>query len=153
MPNKCSVPECSGRGGFSFPSDPGQRLKWKEAIKITWTPTAWSTVCDYHFKPDDFKDSIRAEEPVKKRRRVLKSSAVPSIFTWCVDDAPEVVDTREITHAPDIVVATLDDDLELGQDVTADPTPSTSSQDIDSTAALAMFALCNLRLNIVSNHC
>ena len=61
MPNKCSVPECSGRGGFSFPSEPEQRLKWKEAIKISWTPTAWSTVCDHHFQPDDFIESIRED--------------------------------------------------------------------------------------------
>ena len=81
MPNKCSVPGCSGRGGFSFPSDPEQKIKWKAAIKISWDPSAWSTVCDSHFKPEDFKDSIRAQEPepAKKRRRVLKSTAVPSI--------------------------------------------------------------------------
>ena len=80
MPNKCSVPECSGRGGFTFPSDPEKRLKWKTAVKISWDPSVWSTVCESHFKPEDFKESIRAEEPAKKRRRVLELTAVPSIY-------------------------------------------------------------------------
>ena len=110
MPNKCSVPECSGRGGFSFPSDPKQRLKWREAIKISWTPTAWSTVsvCDSHFKPDDFKDIIRAEEPAKKRRRVLKSTAVPSLFSWSWSSVESITPPTSSasprpwpSHAPD----------------------------------------------------
>ena len=36
MPNKCSVPKCSGRGGFTFPSDPEKRLEWKTEVKISW---------------------------------------------------------------------------------------------------------------------
>ena len=87
MPNKCSVLGCYGRGGFSFPpkSDTGRRQKWKEVIKISWDPSSYSTVCEFHFKPEDFKDSIRADnavEPAKKKRRVLKSTVVPSIFSW-----------------------------------------------------------------------
>ena len=99
MPNKCSVSGCSGRGGFSFPpaSDPERRTKWKGAIKISWDPSAWSTVCDLHFKPEDFKDSIRAEEPAKKRRRVLKFTAVPSIFSWSAPVADAINDDTKIS--------------------------------------------------------
>ena len=36
MPNKCSVPGCSGRGGsgsgFQFPSDPDLRQRWIKAV-------------------------------------------------------------------------------------------------------------------------
>ena len=104
MPNKCSVPGCSGRGGFSFPSDPERRIKWRDAIKKTsWNPSAYSTVCESHFKPDDFTDTITAEQPisVRRRRRDLKPTAVPSIFSWSAIDVKPVAndwDNPESAH-------------------------------------------------------
>ena len=88
MPNKCSVLGCRGRGGFSFPTDPEQSLEWQGAIKrdknneSLWKPSPWATVCESHFKTEDFKESYVAAESDKKRRRVLKSTAVPSVFAW-----------------------------------------------------------------------
>ena len=78
-----AVPEASLFHRIQSRGSNGRR---QSRYQLSWTPTAWSTVCDSHFKPDDFKNSIRAEEPVKKRRSVLKSTAVPSIFTWSAVD-------------------------------------------------------------------
>ena len=135
MPNQFSVPKCSGRGGFSFlsdPEDPEQRLKWKEAIKITWTPTAWSTVCVSHLKPDDIKDSIRgrAEEPAKKRRRVLKSTAVPSIFNVSLAVNPAHYDPNDTARiSPGAAVDTTlpeEDAADAAAAVLASPSGSAS---------------------------
>ena len=89
MPNKCIVRGCNGRGGFTFPSDPELNSKWQSAINratatpstsstVSWIPTMYSTVCESHFKQDDFKGSIAPEG--QRTRRVLKKNVVPSIF-------------------------------------------------------------------------
>ena len=95
MPNnKCSVFGCSGRGGFGFPTDPEQSLKWQSAIKrdkhneSMWKPSTWATVCESHFKTEDFRESYATTESAKKGRRVLKAMAVPSVFSWSESTEP-----------------------------------------------------------------
>ena len=98
MPTKCIVPGCQRRGGFSFPSDPEQNLKWRIAIKrepaktgahpTLWKPSQYSRVCEDHFKAEDFKQSVVAScsrDP--KKLRFLKEGAVPSVFPWTSNSA------------------------------------------------------------------
>ena len=83
MPNKCVVRRCDGRGGFTFPSDPELRSEWLSAIRrssattSSWKPTPYSTVCESHFKPEDFASALPEG---KRKRRVLWKGAVPSVF-------------------------------------------------------------------------
>lgn len=87
MPKGCCVPSCASTerksGSFiSFhevPSDDRARDAWVDAIagddleeRVRLLSNARSVVCSLHFKTTDFK--------VGMKRRVLKPTAVPSIF-------------------------------------------------------------------------
>ena len=89
MPNSCSVPECRGTGGFSFPSDPDLNTKWRVAIKrlgpnkSLWKPGRHSRVCDKHFTAEDFKEpkvKFAGFAGTGRTCRSLNDGVVPSIF-------------------------------------------------------------------------
>ena len=90
MTQSCSVPRCIGsKGGFRFPKDPQQLRKWQIAIKRLepgpgkklWIPKEYSTVCHKHFTSEDYRTPVFSTVPVgAKERRLLKPTAVPSIF-------------------------------------------------------------------------
>ncbi|XP_033759277.1 uncharacterized protein LOC117341516 [Pecten maximus] len=85
--NCCCVPECHERGGHLFPSEKIRRDKWIVAIKRLdettkklWEPSKSAVVCKRHFTPDDYvTETIQGQKPLSGR---LKSTAVPSIFSW-----------------------------------------------------------------------
>ena len=86
MAPNCCVPQCKETGGFLFPKDKSLRRKWQVAIKRQneqkrlWKPSPHSVVCRNHFKLSDFHEpKVTYGE---KRRKVLKSDAVPSIFPF-----------------------------------------------------------------------
>ncbi|XP_044539377.1 peroxynitrite isomerase THAP4-like, partial [Gracilinanus agilis] len=61
-----------------FPLKDSKRLlQWLEAVqRDNWTPTKYSFLCSEHFTKDSF--SKRLED----QHRLLKPTAVPSIFPW-----------------------------------------------------------------------
>ena len=142
MPNKCVVPGCCGRGGFCFPSDTELSLKWQAAIKregpstsaatststaatsgskgALWKPSIYSTICDSHFKPEDFKECYEAEP--KKRKRRLKDNAIPSVFSW---SAP--------TPSTSAAAATIETEGEDGETEGEDGAERERSQSDDPT--------------------
>ena len=64
MTKYCCVDGCRGTGGFLFPKDPVLRQKWAEAVgrkgpdNELWMPSYHSSVCGFHFVPDDFYGSM-----------------------------------------------------------------------------------------------
>lgn len=56
------------------------RVKWIEAISkhSTYNFSDYFTICEYHFKEDDFK--------VENKNKFLKSDAVPSLFDFDVNN-------------------------------------------------------------------
>ena len=55
MPTCCSVPECSNRGGVTFPKDPTVKKKWVVAMRRDkWTPKTFSIICHSHFQASDY---------------------------------------------------------------------------------------------------
>jgi len=78
----CCVPHCDShykvKSGqkisyHEFPSNSEIRQKWlKNISRENWTPTNRETVCSIHFLPDDFT--------IGKKYRILKRTAIPSIF-------------------------------------------------------------------------
>ena len=105
MPYKCVVPGCDSLGGYRFPKDPELSVKWRIAVKkssekssenakvmILWKPTESSRVCQAHFKPEDFKETLTAmysANPKTQKVRPLKDGVVPSIFPWTANQEPE----------------------------------------------------------------
>ncbi|XP_040579658.1 uncharacterized protein [Lepeophtheirus salmonis] len=89
MPSCCSVPGCSKRGGFRFPSNESICLQWRIALRrkdennSLWIPSSFALVCDEHFKPDDYRVIMQSLADIGgKSCRRLKPTAVPSIFPW-----------------------------------------------------------------------
>ncbi|KAF6198551.1 hypothetical protein GE061_008299 [Apolygus lucorum] len=80
----CIVYPCRRRGGFRVPLDTEIRLKWLEAIKwpiIPLEPKKTAIVCPTHFTDEDYVGG----EDGRKGKRILKDTAVPSIFPWNSD--------------------------------------------------------------------
>ena len=81
MPNYCSVPGCTEKGGHSFPIDAAMRLKWKVAIrridpetKKLWEPEFFSAFfkelfCLYR----DSMKSLTIIHYTKKKKKRKKS--------------------------------------------------------------------------------
>ncbi|GFS14588.1 THAP domain-containing protein 1 [Elysia marginata] len=82
-----------------FPSSAELRAKWIDAIKReNFTPCRTSKVCSHHFKPSDFKPFTQSQQ-----RRILKSTAVPSIFNFPAHpkgDSPEQEDVAASQELP-----------------------------------------------------
>ncbi|XP_056664166.1 peroxynitrite isomerase THAP4 isoform X1 [Monodelphis domestica] len=83
----CAAVNCSNRQGkgekravsfHRFPLKDSKRLlQWLKAVqRDNWTPTKYSFLCSEHFTKDSF--SKRLED----QHRLLKPTAVPSIFPW-----------------------------------------------------------------------
>ncbi|GAA6227812.1 uncharacterized protein LOC108877765 isoform X1 [Lates japonicus] len=97
MPGMCSVPGCKGykkarsRGVVfhSLPTrDPERCRKWLKAIQNPKfdenTPVGKYgniRVCSQHFKPEDYEPDIQAELMKTTPRKILKSNAIPSVFS------------------------------------------------------------------------
>ena len=99
MPNRCSVPECKGSGGFKFPTDPDLCIKWRVAIKrlgpdkSLWKPGIHAVVCDKHFKAEDFKEPLH--KSIGRTKRTLEDGAIPSVFPFSNADKT----AEEMTHS------------------------------------------------------
>ena len=94
----CCVPHCKSGyptskerrklSFYSFPKDASLKAKWIRVIsRRDFTPTAHSKVCNLQFSDSDFV-SAREDTNVRRtagalKRRLLKPSAVPSIFPRC----------------------------------------------------------------------
>ncbi|KAK8784810.1 hypothetical protein V5799_008831 [Amblyomma americanum] len=102
MPKGCCVPSCPSTerrcgSAVSFhevPSDEASRDAWVNAItkgdgeeQARLFANARSVVCSLHFKPTDFK--------VGMKRRVLRPTAVPSIFPDKDSAEPAVTPPRK----------------------------------------------------------
>ena len=68
MPNYCSVPGCTEKGGQSFPKDAVMSLKWKVAIrkfdqetKKLWVPGNSAVVCRHHFTKGSYVKTFMGE--------------------------------------------------------------------------------------------
>ncbi|XP_072175107.1 uncharacterized protein [Diadema setosum] len=88
MPQRCVVAGCSNttKDGVSlhqFPKDENVRRMWTAKVKLTrakWSgPSESSVLCSAHFKEDDFVESGMHSKFGIKKKRMLKSSAVPNI--------------------------------------------------------------------------
>ena len=102
MPGNCVVRGCGGRGGFSFPSEPKLRLKWKIAIKReNWDPSTYSVVCADHFVADDYRETLAAScSRNLSVRRYLKKEAVPSVFPWGTDIFDPNSESKSLNEVP-----------------------------------------------------
>ena len=102
MARYCSVPGCEGTDGFRYRTDPQLRRQWQAAIKRVepgtdslWEPKDHSVVCHSHFSTDDFKTPVFSTASVgARRRRYLKPTAVPSIFSNSSRDEQEESSSR-----------------------------------------------------------
>ena len=69
---------------FKFPSVAVLRHKWEKQVQWTqaqWKATEHSFLCSYHFTEDCFEvDLALASQFGMKKRRRLKSGAIPTIF-------------------------------------------------------------------------
>ena len=92
MPQSCCVPQCFGKGYIEngtkisyhkFPEDKLIFRRWIVAIRRDvgrhFEVTKHTRVCSRHFLPDDYCFSFA------NRKRTLKRTAVPSVFTWKKD--------------------------------------------------------------------
>ena len=89
MVNRCVAAGCSNTPSdrvslFRFPKDKVLRNKWEKQVQRTrakWKVTEHSYLCSEHFTEDSFEvDSEIASKFGLKKRRRLKSGAVPTIF-------------------------------------------------------------------------
>ena len=91
MPNRCVAAACGNMPSdsvslFRFPKEPHLCDLWTRQVQRTrgnWKPTSASVLCSEHFSVDCFDDipSLKASLGFAvQRKRVLKSTAVPSIF-------------------------------------------------------------------------
>ncbi|XP_052213324.1 uncharacterized protein LOC127849625 [Dreissena polymorpha] len=82
----CCVPFCSRKGRHKFPKDKQRQAAWVQAIRRVktkfeiWTPSEYSYVCENHFTEDDYHTITYAGN--ERRKRALRKTAVPSIFSW-----------------------------------------------------------------------
>ena len=89
MVNRCVAAGCSNTPSdrvslFRFPKDKVLRNKWEKQVQRTrakWKVTEHSYLCSEHFTEDSFEvDSEIASKFGLKKRRRLKSGAIPTIF-------------------------------------------------------------------------
>ena len=94
----CCVPLCSNRtGGHFFPKEAGLRKLWLCAIKRDkFVPNSRSFVCYKHFKESDYQcKSWAAAQAKTKNKKLLKTTAVPSIFQWVPEKQPSSRSLRQ----------------------------------------------------------
>ena len=83
--NTCSY-RCGELSFFSFPKETVVLKQWiKKCGRTGWNPTKYSTLCSVHFEEDCFEEDmyhkLMGQDPTKRRRRrLLKPGAVPTIF-------------------------------------------------------------------------
>ena len=90
MVKRCIAAGCSNIAQenvslFSFLRDPVLRDRWTKQVRRThdgWSgPTPYSFVCSDHFTEDCFEtDTFMAQKLGIKKRKILKSDAVSTIF-------------------------------------------------------------------------
>ena len=96
MPNRCVAAGCGNMPSdsvslFRFPKDPHLCGVWTRQVQRTranWKPSSASVLCSEHFSVDCFDDipALKASLVFAvQRKRVLKSTAVPSIFKRSAD--------------------------------------------------------------------
>ena len=95
MPNKCCVTGCRSNYEkaegyvliFKFPCDENLRKLWLKKIpRKNWTPGPQAVVCEVHFdekfisKIEEYIDKDGQKKTFPRKRPVLSSNAVPTIF-------------------------------------------------------------------------
>ncbi|XP_034043827.1 zinc finger protein 37 homolog [Thalassophryne amazonica] len=93
MPRRCVVFGCSNQKDdrqnvsiHGFPRNPQLHRKWEKSVQRTraqWAATKWSYICSAHFSEDSFEEGpmLMSEMGINvMRKRVLKPTAVPTIF-------------------------------------------------------------------------
>ncbi|XP_055693815.1 uncharacterized protein LOC129796112 [Lutzomyia longipalpis] len=83
MSQLCVVKHCRSQSSrknislYPFPNNKNLRKAWLDAIPVAknWTLKKDSKICEIHFKDDDFQPRFE-----KKTKKLLKKSAIPSIF-------------------------------------------------------------------------
>ena len=92
MPNRCVAAGCGNMPSdvvtlFRFPKDPNLCGVWARQVQRTrahdWKPSSASVLCSDHFTVDCFDETPALKASLGfavQRKRVLKSTAVPSIF-------------------------------------------------------------------------
>jgi len=68
--------------------DPGRNFKVNQTTKV----------CSLHFTVDDY---ISGDASIHAKRRVLKASAVPSIFPWTIENFLQTSMTSKLAISPD----------------------------------------------------
>ena len=87
---------------FSLPATKGMRAKWLENINRDFTPTPHTRICAKHFKCSDF---VPAKENLdtngkEKKKRTLKSSAIPTLFLKPTKDECETFGLTPLFRRP-----------------------------------------------------
>ncbi|KAL0850552.1 hypothetical protein ABMA28_012328 [Loxostege sticticalis] len=81
---RCCVPNCVETGGHQFPRDVKLKKLWLKAIRrLKFEPKSGARVCHKHFKESDY-EKIGKYSGIENQRKILKKSAIPSIFSWNV---------------------------------------------------------------------
>ena len=82
---RCSIRD-SELSFFSFPKETVVLKQWiKKCGRAGWNPTKYSALCSVHFEENCFEEDmyhrLMGQDPTKRRRRrLLKPGAVPTIF-------------------------------------------------------------------------
>ncbi|KAL0879277.1 hypothetical protein ABMA27_003057 [Loxostege sticticalis] len=81
---RCCVPNYVETGGHQFPRDVKLKKLWLKAIRrLKFEPKSGARVCHKHFKESDY-EKIGKYSGIENQRKILKKSAIPSIFSWNV---------------------------------------------------------------------
>ncbi|KAL4720645.1 hypothetical protein ACJJTC_001811 [Scirpophaga incertulas] len=92
---RCVSVGCEEMGTHKFPSNPNLRRKWDRALKrMNFKATDYSRLCSNHFKDTDF-ETISKETGFPLQRKVLKKSAVPTVFYWNSTSSPNTSSRAE----------------------------------------------------------
>ena len=92
----CSVPVCpfndyDGPRHF-FPRDKARREAWLRACRMRSIPSAWSVICSYHFREEDYEKDLMFQLMGHKKQVSLNKDALPSLY---LDIDPEAQTAEE----------------------------------------------------------
>ncbi|KAL4710741.1 hypothetical protein ACJJTC_004386 [Scirpophaga incertulas] len=95
MPS-CCVPNCTENGGHKFPRDAKLKKLWLKAIRrVKFEPKSGARVCHKHFVDNDY-GKIGKYSGIQHQRRILKKTAIPSVFSWTVQPTSETAREKRL---------------------------------------------------------
>ncbi|KAK3921620.1 Putative nuclease [Frankliniella fusca] len=115
MSTKCSVPNChnttkTGHLLMEFPNDSRMKEFWMEAMKrVNWSPLRKGRICEVHFTRGDWF--------VCGSKRLLKSTAIPSIFATTTSRKKVLQKKRKCRLADELMLLNFSEVLKGGTKV------------------------------------